>query len=453
MRKLRFFALMAMSIGLAEAPRSAVAQQGRNNNVDHTADRAEVPTDGMSITLAIGETRVVSARDIKNYSEGAAGIIDVKLTTDASAFVLAGRHQGSTTLLLIRNDGAQLTLNIDVFARSPQVVERELGQLLAGLPNVQIRRVGAHIVIDGTVIDEGEKARVTHVASLYPGQVDSLVRIAPTGDTGNGQPPEHYLVRMDFYFVQYDTSSTYAFGIGWPASIGGGTIVGDAFSFNFLTGIPQTAQASLTNQPLPRLDIAATSGWAKVLRQATLITANGTEAVYTNGGEQNFGVATGNGGVGLVKINFGADITLLPKYNPQTREVDIRVTAEVSDLTAPVSGTTLPGRTLGKIVSNVTLKLGQSLVLSGLRRESTQHSSTGIPILKDIPVLGVLFASHSDDTQRTENCVFMIPSVIQPASTPAQELVDRALEKFKDYHGDIDHVNSYDRRLPVFPKN
>ena len=41
---------------------------------------------------------------MKNYSEGVAGIIDVKLTSDAGAFVLNGRHQGSTTLLLIKND-------------------------------------------------------------------------------------------------------------------------------------------------------------------------------------------------------------------------------------------------------------------------------------------------------------------------------------------------------------
>jgi pilus assembly protein CpaC len=446
MKRTCAFALLALSLGVAATPTIAFAQ-GKGQ-----ADKAEPPQDGQTITLAVGETRVVSAREVKNYSEGVAGIIDVKLTSDASAFVLNGRHQGSTTLLLIKNDGTQLTLNIDVFARSPQVVERELGQLLSGLPGVQVRRVGAHIVIDGTVADDAEKARVGHVASLYPGQVDSLVVVAAQGPPpAPGVEPQHYLVRIDFYFVQYDTSATYAFGIGWPSSIGGTAVVTDGLAFNFLTGVPTTATAALSNQPLPRLDIAATSGWARVLRQATVIANNGTEAMFSNGGEQNFPVTAGLA-VGLQRIPFGAEITMTPKYNPQTRDVEIKLVAEVSDLTAPGAGTILPGRTTSKVVSNVSLKLGQSLILSGLRRESTTHSISGIPILKDIPVLGVLFGSHSDDNERTEAAVFMVPSIIQPISTPAQELVDRALAKFHDYHGDIDHVQTYDRRPPV-PKN
>jgi pilus assembly protein CpaC len=451
MKRTSVIASLLVASGLALAPGFAAAQ-GRGGG--SPSDKAELPQDGQTITLAVGETHVVSARDIKNYSEGVAGVIDVKLTTDAGAFVLNGRHQGSTTLLLIRNDGTQLTLNIDVFARSPQVVERELSQLLSGLPNVQIRRVGAHIVIDGTVNDDAEKARVTHVASLYPGQVDSLVVVATTERPATpGAEPQHYLVRIDFYFVQYDSSATYAFGLGWPGAIGANAVFSGTLGFNLLTGLPNgaTATASLASQPLPRLDIASTTGWARVLRQATVIANNGTEATFSNGGEQNFPVTAGLA-VGLQKIPFGADINMVPKYNPTTREIEIKLTAEVADLTAPVAGTILPGRTTAKVVSNVSLKLGQSLILSGLRRESTNHAITGIPILKDIPVLGILFGSHTDDSERTEAAVFMVPSIIQPISTPAQELVERALAKFHDYHGDIDHVQTYDRRPPV-PKN
>jgi pilus assembly protein CpaC len=428
---------------LLAAPGS-VRAQGKNDR----ATDAEIPHDNENITLAIGETKVVSARDVKNYSEGSAGIIDLKLTTDASAFVINGKKQGSTTLLLIKNDGSQLTLNIDVFARSPQVVERELNQLLAGLANVRIVRVGGRFVLDGTVADESEKARVAHVASLYPGQVDTLVTVVagtPVAPVVTNQP--RFLVRIDFYFVQYDADSTYALGIGWPASIGGASIA-STFQYNFLTGAPIGATATLSNQPLPRLDIASLTGWAKVMRQATVIASNGTEASFSNGGEQNFTITTGLG-VGVQKIPFGTDITVLPKYDPTSRQIDLKLTADVADLTAAVSGTPLPGRTTSKLVTNVSLKLGQSLVLSGIRRESTTHTISGIPILKDIPVLGILFGSHANDSQQTEAAVFIVPSVIEPISTPAQELVDTAFAKFRNYSGNIDAVHSYDRRPPV----
>jgi pilus assembly protein CpaC len=440
MRNQTVFALAGV-IGIGFFSTRSVIAQGRGDRAD-----SAMPDNGTTITLAIGETKVISARDVKNYSEGVAGIIDIKLTSDASQFVINGRHAGSTTLLLIKSDGTQVTLNIDVFVRSPQIVERELSQLLTGLSGVQVRRVGAHIVIDGRVADEEELKRVAHVASLYPGQVDSLVTVgggAAVPVTVQAEP-QRFMVRIDFYFVQYDSNSSYSVGIGWPGSLGGG-VIESSLAFDFLSGVPRSATATLANQPLPRLDIASARGWAKVLKQATVITSNGTEAAFSNGGEQNFSITTGLG-VGVQKIPFGTEVTVLPKYNPQQRQIDLRVSADVADLTASVSGTPLPGRTTSKLTTNVSLKLGQSIVLSGIRSEMTTHSIGGIPILKDIPVLGLLFGSHSNETQSTEGAVFIVPSVVEAVSTSAQELVQGALAKFRNYQGDIDSVNAYDKR-------
>ncbi len=428
--------IVALGFG---APRGALAQ-GHGDRTD-----AVLPDNGQTITLAIGETKVVSAKDVKNYSEGVAGIIDIKLTSDASQFVINGRRAGSTTLLLIKSDGTQIALNIDVFVRAPQVVERELSQLLTGLNGVQVRRVGAHIVIDGRVADDEELKRVAHVASLYPGQVDSLVTVgAPAAPGVVPTEPQRFIVRIDFYFVQYDANSSYAVGIGWPGSIGGG-VIQSSLAYDFLSGVPRSATATLANQPLPRLDIASARGWAKVLKQATVITNNGTEAMFSNGGEQNFSVTTGLG-VGVQRIPFGTEVTVLPRYNPQQRQIDVKVSADVADLTASISGTSLPGRTTSKLTTNVSLKLGQSIVLSGIRSELTTHAVGGIPILKDIPVLGLLFGSHSNETQATEGAVFIVPSVIEAVSSSAQELVEGALAKFRNYSGAIDSVNAYDKR-------
>ncbi|MGA7121492.1 MAG: pilus assembly protein N-terminal domain-containing protein [Polyangiaceae bacterium] len=443
------FALLGVA-ALCAAPRTALAQARADRSDAATADNAQ------TITLAIGETKVISAKDVKNYSEGVTGIIDIKLTSDASQFVVNGRRAGSTTLLLIKNDGSQTTINIDVFVRAPQVVERELSQLLTGLSGVQVRRVGAHIVIDGRVADEEELKRVAHVASLYPGQVDSLVVLgaggAPVVAPGETQ---RYVVRIDFYFVQYDANSSYNVGIAWPGAVGG-SFLQSSISYDFLTGVPRTATATLANQPLPGLDIASARGWAKVLKQATIVTNNGIEASFSNGGEQNFTVTTGLG-VGVQKIPFGTEVTVLPKYNPQQRQIDVKISADVADLTAAVSGTSLPGRTTSKLSTNISVKLGQTIVLSGIRSESTTHSVSGIPILKDIPVLGLLFGAHSNDVEATEGAVFIVPSVIEAVPTSAQELVQSALVKFRTYSGAVESVNAYDKRpggglgLPAAP--
>lgn len=396
------------------------------------------------INLGVGETRTLSAHDVKNYSEGVAGIIDIKLTTDGQKFVLNGRRPGSTTLLLIKNDGSQSTLTVNVFSRSPTAVEKELNQLLGGIQGVQVRRVGARIVIDGSVATEGELERVKQVAALYPDQVESLVQLAGSAPLPAAHEPKQFLIRIDFYFVQYDKNASYGVGIGYPDSFGGVALQSEA-SYDFLAGSVTSATATLANQPLPRLDLASRHGWAKVLKQATVITSNNAEATFSSGGEQNFSINTGLT-IGVQRIPFGTELRVLPQYEPGKRALTLKLDADVSDLTASIGGTTLPGRSTSKLSTSVNLKLGQSLVLSGIRSESLTHSVSGLPLLSDIPIVGLLFGSHSQSDLQTEGAIFVVPSIVETVPAASAELVDIALKKFHDYDGDVAKVNAFDKR-------
>lgn len=408
--------------------------------------RADTYENGAEINLAVGEAHTISARDVKNYSISVPDVVDVKVTSDASAFVVNGRRQGSTTLLLIKNDNSQITLNINVFSRSPEVVEKEIGQLLAGL-NIKVRRVGAQLVIDGLVANEAELKRVHQVAQLYERQVTSLVQVAaaegPAAEPMAPGAPRRFLIRIDFYFVQYDKASQFQVGVNWPASIGTGLT--GAYSYDFLAGTTTSATASLASQPLPSLDIASRHGWAKILKQSTVITSNDAEASFSSGGEQNFPINTGLT-IGVQRISFGTNLTVMPHYDPVKRDLTLKLDADVADLTAAVSGTSLPGRLTSKLATNVTLKLGQSLVLSGIRSSSLTHTVHGLPVLSEIPILGILFGSHSETNLQTEGAIFVVPSVVQSIPSSAAELVDLALKKFDDYSGDIDEVHAYDRK-------
>lgn len=430
-------ALLALALLLA-TPGLAYAQKKGG------AGAGTVITSDQELNIAMGETRTFSAADVKNYSEGVAGVIDVKLTSDASQFVVTGRRIGSTTLLLIKNDGTQITLTINVFIRAPAAVEKELAELLNGLTGVGVRRVGAHIVIDGSVANDSELARVRQVASLYPDQVQSLVQVGKAGIVTPTGEPKQFLIRIDFYFVQYDKSSSYAVGLGWPESIGGG-VIQSSVTYDILAGTTREATATLANQPLPRLDIASRHGWAKVLKQATVITNNDSEASFANGGEQNFAVNTGLT-IGIEKIPFGTTLVVMPHYDPEKKSLGLKLDADVSDLTASVGGTPLPGRSTSKLTTTVNLRLGQSLVLSGIRTQSLTHSVSGLPGLSDIPILGLLFGSHAQNDIQTEGAVFVVPSVVETIPSASAEMVELALKKWHDYDGDLDEVRSFDRK-------
>ena len=398
------------------------------------------PDVGDEMSLAVGETKVISAKEVRNYSLGAPDVIDVKLTSDNNQFVIVGKKAGVTTLLLIRNDGGTTTFTVNVFPRSPQAVEREVTQLLEGITGVRIRRIGARFFIEGHVPSDADLKRIAQIAALYPGQVESLASLGTVGIE------RKILVRIDFYFAQYDKSSSYAVGIGMPASIGGDAVVQNTLAFDFVSKTTTTATATIVNQPLPRLDIASRNGWAKVFKQATVITSNGSEATFESGGEQNFSVNTGLT-IGLQKIQFGAFVTVYPVFDPASRELDLKLDASVADLTAPIASS-LPGRTTSKLATNVHMRLGQSLVLSGIRSRSQTHSISGIPILSDIPVIGVLFGSHSEQVQDTEGAIFIVPSIVESIPKSASEMIDTALKEYSGYHGDLSTVHPYDKRPP-----
>ncbi len=65
------------------------------------------------------------------------------------------------------------------------------------------------------------------------------------------------------------------------------------------------------------------------------------------------------------------------------------------------------------INSSVTVQSGQTVVMGGLIRESRTEGEAGIPILRDLPVLGHLFSNTTEDINRTELIISISPLVIE----------------------------------------
>jgi pilus assembly protein CpaC len=403
---------------------------------------AEAKEEAKVLDLAVGENRTLRATDVRNYSEGSPGIVDVKLTTDGTQFVVVGLKPGQTTLLLIHKDGSHTNYSINVFVRSPMAVERELQELLGGTVGVRVRRVGARFFIEGGVSSEADQKRLAHIAALYPGQVESLVEVGSIADD------RQFNVRIDFYFVQFNRESGYQIGLAWPARIGGDNVLTNALTFDFVANTTSTATASITNQPLPSLDVASRRGWAKVLKQATIITGNGAEAKFDSGGEQNFTVAT-NFVANIHAIAFGVNLVVLPRFDRLTREMEVKITAENSDLVPAAGGTNLPGRDTSKLSTIVHLKLGQSIVLSGISSRTQRHRVTGLPLLSEIPILGFLFGSHQRAENDVEGAVLLIPSIIESLPRASLEGVRKAMAQYEDFAGKIRPIEFINKTPPI----
>lgn len=396
--------------------------------------------------LAVGESRTLSAENVKNYSEASSGVAEIRVTPNGKQFIVVGKAPGSTTLLLIMNDNREVLWKINVFARSIQSVEDELKQLLDGTLGIRVRRVGARFFIEGGVSGQEDLERIQHIASLYNGQVESLVVV------GGAAAERNINIRVDVYFVQYEKSRQRSLGIRWPGSYGGAAVQSN-FAYDFVSHVMTAATATISNHPLPSLDLAAGEGHAKVLKHATVITANGSQATFTNGGAQNFSVTSGFA-ASIQRIAFGTKLNVLPRFEPSKNELEVQVGLDVADLTPSAADTNLPGESTSTLNTLVTLKLGESLVLSGIHTESARKRVVGLPWLSEIPILGLLFGSRGAESEEVEGAILVVPGVVESVPAQGDELIRRTLAEFREFDGDLEDV-APDERLPkphIYPR-
>ena len=65
--------------------------------------------------------------------------------------------------------------------------------------------------------------------------------------------------------------------------------------------------------------------------------------------------------------------------------------------------------------TRVIVKNGQTAVIGGIYRSDVTEGTTGIPWLKDVPVIGHLFKGTSTDKQRSELLIFLTPRILAHA--------------------------------------
>jgi pilus assembly protein CpaC len=329
-----------------------------------------------TLRLELGEQRVIPSDGVRSYSEGVPGVIDVRLTADGRQFVLVALRPGQSTLLLLMLDGSEKQYRIAV--TDPEA------------------------------------------------RVDAPKPVEPA----SGRVPARDNVRLDFYFVKLDKSYNHQLGVAWPRSYGGGTF---AAAYDLQAGALASATAVVQDQPLPGLDLAQATGWAKLLRHAALITANGEQARFSGGGEVNIPVQ-GSLTTGIHRIAFGSSIGVLPRYDKDTGRLELQIEADVSDLSTD-RGSGAPGRVTSTLSTLVNLELGQSLMLAGLSASSQARTLAGLPLLSQIPILGALFGSHGELAQDSEDVVFIVPSVLDAVALESRERIQDALEAYEAYGG------------------
>ena len=82
------------------------------------------------------------------------------------------------------------------------------------------------------------------------------------------------------------------------------------------------------------------------------------------------------------------------------------------------------------MTSRVVVQDGQTVGLAGLITDTASVGNSGIPWLKDVPILGLLAGSQNDTRQRTELLILITPHVVhdqRDARALTEDLRDRLI--------------------------
>lgn len=85
--------------------------------------------------------------------------------------------------------------------------------------------------------------------------------------------------------------------------------------------------------------------------------------------------------------------------------------------------------------SEINVRTGQTIVMSGLVNSDLSNQVDKLPWLGDLPILGHLFKSTNFRNNRSDLVVFVTPQVIDPNATLNRERVEKGKDLRERYEG------------------
>ena len=340
-----------------------------------------------------------------------------KVTLDEAMRVILSTQQLDRKLL---NENTVL-----IFPNN-QAKQREHQELITRtfyLTNADVKAVQAMIRTIGKVRDIHIDERLNLVILRDTPEVLQLVeKLIAAVDLPE---PE---VMLDVQVMELSTDRVDTLGLQWPSSLqlGISDATGAIPSQVFIGGHnPINFRASIAN-PAILATLTGTSGDVNLLANPKIRVKNHEKAKVQVGEKVPvFTTTTNFSGTTSVAASVSyIDVGLKLEVEPSVQldnDVSIKVSLEVSNLLNQLTG---PGGTtaydIGTRQTTTTLRLadGETQVLAGLINDEDRRSTTGIPGLSRMPVLGRLFGTQTDTRNKSEIVLLITPHVVRNLTLP-----------------------------------
>lgn len=257
----------------------------------------------------------------------------------------------------------------------------------------------------------------TNEAWIFPGGID--------GSTGSNPAQGDYTS----IFETGKGVSGQGFGLNFPAGDEIGQGLGPAGAgLGFMVG---AIGGNILELQLSALE---KENKAHILSSPSITTMDNQKAYVRSGAEVPYiSREDGDTSVEFKDAELKLDIT------PHVIEKDllklsIKINKDEVDLTRTVEGN--PLITTRETETSLAVRSGETVVISGLSKETVGDSNKGVPWLKDIPGLGKAFGGETSSNKMEELLIFITPNILDKRSeaknkVPNSELTHKQLKELE----------------------
>ncbi len=399
------------------------------------------------ISMFLGEIKIIEVGAIDRVAVGNGELLSTTMLDNGQLLLLAEKD-GETTVHIWYSDGSESDIKVQVLVSDQGRLVHELQTLLADLPGVKVQVVGQKIFLTGYLNciagqeDCEESKTIQTVQGVYK-DVINLTRVR-----AQAAPvilPSSKMVSMSVKITEFNTNKLSKLGINWADAISGPfagfghNVVGNSVfgATSIIDGTNLAAELPLNINPVlvtfglatgiaSAINLLISTGDAILLAEPRLSARSGGKAEFLAGGEIPV-VTSSISGTDVEYKEFGIILNISPIVDDENN-ILATINTELSavDFSNAVGG--VPAFITRKTTTDVSMRDGETLVLSGLIDRSVGESIEKFPILGDIPILGALFRSTDWNNDLTELVIFVTPTVFDAKSQFNQENVQRRQE-------------------------
>ncbi|MFA6033055.1 MAG: pilus assembly protein N-terminal domain-containing protein [Myxococcota bacterium] len=440
-----------------------------------------------SISLSVGQTRSITVPGATRVVEGDPSVAAVQ--TAGNQIIIRAVGPGQTNVVVFRGN-QQISYMVNVMPAGAKASLADVKRLLGDREGIIVNTAGDQVFIEGKAFTAEDYERVVQLTKLY-GNVQNLVKLNPNAKklaanalvetikrngmkdvTANvvattvflegsvesqnelhkleliikalGEQVENLvtigikrMVLMEVQFVEIKRGSLDKIGIKYPTDISG-NVTG---LYDFMQVWKGDSKAKNQLEILGdfgadfSVGLQFSDGYTRVLAQPKLVCASGEKAEFLAGGEIPIPLITQNTATVEFK-KFGVGLTIVPTTDAQGN-ISTKIEASVSDIDRSLSvqpggfGTSIPGFRTRTVSTSVTVKHGETIVLSGMFQNDEQKDVSKVPLLGQIPIIGELFKSRNFQDRKTELAVFVTPKIVSPNTPRIRQLIDDIKARYK----------------------